>query len=619
MDQAGLKFAPPFQSFFDTSFFREFANLKLNVLKLNAEKIPLYTTVDLATIPKGASVAHLFFNSRTLDEAGLEGSGIRFHGWFHNFNTLGEFKILDKKKFLQDEALSLMEAGSKGCLDDAVGFVVIAYADLKNYKFYYWFAVPTFQSVEFNMIKKEQLEDKSAFHEFLEDDSILCGILDPNEGNVLKGYMSELKLFDTLVVKDTSKIADCPTSLLKNFLSLWKSQNPGKDGCKVILLRNENSFSVDVSFRDNVNDGEIKTSGWERNVNGKLTPKFTDLRSSIDPSYLAEQSLDLNLSLMKWRQLPDLDLQSVKSSKALLLGAGTLGCNVARSLLAWGVQTITFVDNGTVSVSNPARQSLYTFEDRGLSKAETAAKAVKSIYPTVNASGINLEIPMIGHQVTEEAKQREYYETLVSLFATHDVIFLLTDSRETRWLPTLLGNISDKLVINAALGFDSYLVMRHGNYEQSDGTRLGCYFCHDVVAPSDSLTDRTLDEMCTVTRPGVALMASAQAVELAVSVLQHPEKNNSAPNATSILGEVPHQIRGFLSKHNLVKLHTPAYKHCAGCNRDVIDALRSDGWQFLKQALNDYKFIERLSGLSQVQQDTEKILNEMEDLNFGIQ
>ena len=72
---------------------------------------------------------------------------------------------------------------------------------------------------------------------------------------------------------------------------------------------------------------------------------------------------------------------------------------------------------------------------------------------------------MPGHPVSEttEPEVRAAFEKLKDLIASHDVVFLLMDSRESRWLPSLLAaSMPEKLVVNAALGFDTFLVMRHG-------------------------------------------------------------------------------------------------------------------------------------------------------------
>ena len=73
--------------------------------------------------------------------------------------------------------------------------------------------------------------------------------------------------------------------------------------------------------------------GWEKNHQQKLLPRFVDMSRSMDPAHVAESAVDLNLKLMRWRLLPELDLASISKTKCLLLGAGTLGCNVARNLL----------------------------------------------------------------------------------------------------------------------------------------------------------------------------------------------------------------------------------------------------------------------------------------------
>lgn len=106
---------------------------------------------------------------------------------------------------------------------------------------------------------------------------------------------------------------------------------------------------------------------------------------------LSDKAINLNLKLMKWRLVPDLNLEKISGLRCLLLGAGTLGCSVARVLLGWGISNMTLVDYSTVSHSNTVRQSLYTHEDavQHRPKAYAAKDALLRIRPSI-VSMLNL-------------------------------------------------------------------------------------------------------------------------------------------------------------------------------------------------------------------------------------
>ena len=130
--------------------------------------------------------------------------------------------------------------------------------------------------------------------------------------------------------------------------------------------------------------------------------------------------------------------------------------------------------------------------------------------------------------------------------------------------------------------------------------------CPSLKNPQ-SLSDRTLDQQCTVTRPGVAAIASALLVELFVSLIQcgthgRPDapSSNQQDRGEHPLGIVPHQIRGFLPNFENILVKGQSYDCCSACSPIILSTYESDRWRFVKRALNERHYIEELSGLAEV-------------------
>lgn len=413
---------------------------------------------------------------------------------------------------------------------------ILSFADLKKYRFTYWFAFPalhsdpqwkrvapiekfkpqeTTQLVEtvgtwrygvdnreygFFLCKKVRGEDdrsKNSFDSTQEDLGFRWVVASLREFE--NGFFDDVPEEDQFVAfVDPSTYPEYPSWPLRNLLVLVR-QRFHRTKVNILCYRDSQARRHEARSiilplaMDSVPEMETtempKVTGWERNGIGKLQARQANLGEYMDPKKLADQAVDLNLKLMKWRISPTLDLDAIKNTSCLLLGAGTLGSYVSRNLMGWGVRKITFVDYGSVSFSNPVRQPLFEFKDAlngGSPKATRAAESLQAINPGVESEGHVLSVPMLGHPITDPAKSEADFTKLKELIESHDAIFLLMDSRESRWLPTLMGKAAGKIVMNAALGFDTYVVMRHGAAPKDDSEKtLGCYFCNDVVVATD--------------------------------------------------------------------------------------------------------------------------------------
>ncbi|KAH7091309.1 autophagy-related protein 7 [Paraphoma chrysanthemicola] len=697
---AALKFAP-WQSDVDVQFYAALAHIKINHDKLDDSARKVLGVYEVRPGDHSSRSMRIQIHPNALTSDDVAPTYCRAEGIIKNCNTIEDYKNLDRAAILDRSAQTIWEAIHDGsiyeCPSLLSSFTAIIFANLKKYKFTYHFGFPAIQSDP----QWKQLGEVSRLHArettYLVDAvqtwrygsdvrqrgfflaKRIRGGGDPEERPKTPvtpleefGYtwaigrleMFEKDFFDGVAKEDRficfadpSTYETNPGWPLRNLLVLirhkWRLEEAQIMCYRDTHMKRDQSNSIILQLQSDPATASTSTSeeaserprtpklpkvtGWERTDAGKLTSRNVDLSEYMDERKLADQAVDLNLKLIKWRIAPGIDLDVIKNCKCLLLGAGTLGTYVSRTLMGWGVRKITFIDNATVSFSNPVRQPLFDFKDclqGGAKKAERAAEALEEIYPGVDATGHVMEVPMLGHPMTDVPKTKTHFEKLQQLISEHDVIFLLMDTRESRWLPTLMGKSAGKIVLNAALGFDTYVVMRHGLKKTQEGeVELGCYFCNDVVAPADSLSNATLDQQCTVTRPGVAPLASSLLVELLVSILQHPSKaraptgitppqsQNAPPKPAHPslpapfqhpLGTIPHTIRGYLNTFSNIQVEGTPYDCCSACSDKVIAAYEADPWGFVQKALNEKGWVEEMSGLAEVQRQADAALADIE-------
>ncbi len=147
------------------------------------------------------------------------------------------------------------------------------------------------------------------------------------------------------------------------------------------------------------------------------------------------------------------------TSRVLVIGAGGLGTPLLMYLAAAGVGTLGIVDDDVVELSNLQRQVIHQTRSIGISKVESAAKAITDINP-----GLKL----IRHC------ERLTRSNVGELIEGYDMVADGSDNFETRFLVNDACHFAQKTLVSAAvLQFEGQV----STFRSGLGMGDPCYRC----------------------------------------------------------------------------------------------------------------------------------------------
>ncbi|HAA15688.1 MAG TPA: molybdenum cofactor biosynthesis protein MoeB [Cytophagales bacterium] len=147
--------------------------------------------------------------------------------------------------------------------------------------------------------------------------------------------------------------------------------------------------------------------------------------------------------------------RKLKAAKVLVVGSGGLGSPLLLYLAAAGVGTIGIVDFDTVDKTNLQRQVLFTVDDEGKSKAQSAKARLEKLNP-------HIELVVHETQLTSA--------NALEIIEQYDLVADGTDNFPTRYLVNDACVLLDKVNVYASIfRFEGQVSVF--NYVSEDGTR----------------------------------------------------------------------------------------------------------------------------------------------------